>query len=155
MEYEIAVRTIEPQPVMSVRLKCHAAEIGAVLREVLPEVWRHIEHHEGRPAGPPFTRYHDYADGRVDLEAGIPVESPLPEGGRVRAGELPGGRVVTTVHVGPYEKLPEAHDALHVWMREHGHAPDGPQWEYYLTDPGEEPDSSRWRTELVWPIRDA
>ena len=61
--------------------------------------------------------------------------------------------MATTVHMGPYDRLPDAHDALHVWLRENARDSAGPQWEVYWTDPGLEPDPSKWKTELMWPIK--
>ncbi|MCH7549086.1 MAG: GyrI-like domain-containing protein [Candidatus Krumholzibacteriota bacterium] len=155
MSYEIEVRDVEPQAMVSIRTECHAAEIGATLQEILPEVWSYLQRAGVKPAGPPFTRYHGYVDNRADIEGGMPVAEALPGEGRITAGELPGGSVVTTIHMGPYEKLPEAHDALHVRMREQNKEAAGPQWEFYLTDPGLEPDPYKRKTELVWPIKDA
>jgi effector-binding domain-containing protein len=153
MSYEIIVKDLKPQPIVSIRIKCHAAVIGSTLAEILPEVFRYIRENDMWPSGPPFTRYHGFSETDVDIEGGMPVRTALPGGGRVKAGELPGGRAVTTIHLGPYEKLPEAHDALHVWMREQQVESAGPQWEFYLTDPGKEPDPNKRQTELVWPIR--
>ncbi len=155
MNYKIVVRETDPQPMMAIRATCRAAEIGAILQEILPEVWRFLEAKKVKPAGPPFTRFFSYDDGVVDLEGGIPVEKTVDGEGRIAAGELPGGPAATTLHIGPYNTLPEAHDALHTWMHEHNKVSAGPQWEFYRTDPGREPDPSRWETELIWPIRDA
>jgi effector-binding domain-containing protein len=46
-----------------------------------------------------------------------------------------------------------AHAALMTWLEENGKAQAGPIWEVYWTDPGQEPDPSRWKTELILPIR--
>lgn len=153
MPYEIVVKEIDAQPIVSIRTQCHAAEIGAILGEILPEIFRYLRSHDVWPSGPPFTRYHGFSETQVDIEGGMPVSERVPGTGRIAAGELPGGTAVTTVHMGPYEKLPEAHDALHVWMRDHQKESAGAQWEYYWTDPGREPDPSKRKTELVWPIK--
>jgi effector-binding domain-containing protein len=153
MPYEITVKELAPQPMVSIRTTCHAAVIGSTLAEILPEVFRYIRENDVYPCGPPFTRYHGFSDTEVDIEGGMPVKTPLPGKARIRAGELPGGRVATTIHIGPYERLPEAHDALHAWMREQEVEPAGPQWECYISDPGKEPDPNKRQTELVWPIR--
>ena len=155
MPYEIEEKEVEPQPMVSIRATCRAAEIGPTLQEILPEVFTYVMRMGAVPSGPPFTRFHSYDKGYADIESGIPVAQPVEGEGRISAGELPGGTVVSTVHTGPYDKLPEAHDALHTWMREKHKESAGAQWEYYLTDPGEQPDSTKLQTELVWPIRDA
>ena len=89
----------------------------------------------------------------MELEGGMPVAAKVDGDGRVESGELPGGDIVTTMHVGPYEKLVEAHDALHVWMRENGKQLASAHWEIYWTDPGQEPNPANYKTELRWPIK--
>ena len=101
---------------MSIRTQCHVAELGAMLSEILPEVWRYIRKSGVAPSGPPFTRYHGFDNDRVDIEGGLPVPTPLPGEVASSPGSLPGGPVATTVHLGPYDRLPDAHDALHVWL---------------------------------------
>jgi len=150
--YTVEVKKVTKQSVMSIRAQCHVAELGAVLAEILPEVWRYLRKNGVSPSGPPFTRYHGFDSDKVDIEGGLPVASPLPGEGRIVAGLLPAGDVATTIHLGPYDKLPEAHDALHTWLSEHRKNSAGPQWEVYWTDPGLEPDPSKWKTELMWPI---
>lgn len=153
MAYEVEIRKVAEQHVVSIRTQCRVAELGQILSEILPEVWRYIRNNGAAVAGPPFTRYHGYADDRVDIEGGLPVATPLPGEGRIAAGVLPGGEVATTVHMGPYDKLPHAHDALHEWIDAHKKNSAGPQWEVYWTDPGREPNPEKWKTELMWPIR--
>lgn len=155
MSYDIEEKEVEPQPMVSIRATCRAAEIGPTLQEILPEVHAYVMRKGVEPSGPPFTRFHSYDNGYADIESGLPVASPIEGEGRIIAGELPGGIVVSTIHTGPYGKLPEAHDALHTWMRERNKVSAGAQWEYYITNPGEEQDSSKFQTELVWPIKDA
>lgn len=153
MSYEVVVKEVNAQPIVSIRIKCHVAMIGSELAEILPEVFRYLRENDVWPSGPPFTRYHGFSEAEVDIEGGMPVPAPLAGSGRIAAGELPGGKVATTIHTGPYEKLPEAHDALHAWMKDQQIDPAGAQWEYYLTDPGKEPDPSKRQTELVLPIK--
>jgi effector-binding domain-containing protein len=152
MAYEIELKELNPQPMMSIRTSCRVAEIGPVLAEILPEVFYYLDKLGVRPAGPPFTRYHSFDGTLCEIEAGMPVSEPQQSEGRVVAGELPGGAVAATVHVGPYEDLPAAHDAIDAWIKENGKKSRGPQWESYLTDPGEEPDPQKRETELMWPV---
>jgi effector-binding domain-containing protein len=153
MSYQVEIRKVTEQPVVSIRTQCHVAELGAILAEILPEVWRYVRNNGVNPSGPPFTRYHGFSEDRVDIEGGLPVTAPLPGEGRIAAGVLPGGEVATTLHLGPYDKLPRAHDALHEWIVANKRFSAGPQWEVYLTDPGLEPDPTRWKTELMWPVK--
>jgi effector-binding domain-containing protein len=53
-------------------------------------------------------------------------------------------------HVGPFSGLRDACARLHEWA---GDRAVGPFWESYVTNPREEPDSSRWVTEIFLPLR--
>lgn len=148
--YEIIER--EAQPVASIRLKCKANEISATLAEIFPEVMQHLNATGAKMVGAPFSRYHSFGDTEVDLEAGIPVSKPFTEKGRVKNSELPAGKAVTAWHIGPYDKLGEAHKALSAWLTANKLESRGGPWEVYWTDPGMVPDSSKWRTQLFMPI---
>ena len=147
------VRELEEQHVATVRMKVEMAELAKSLAIMLPEVSRHLTRHGVVPAGAPFSRYHSIEGTVVDLEAGIPVATPIDGEGRVKASTLPGGKVASAWHVGLYHDLPKTYDALAAWMKAQGLEKRAPYWEIYWTDPGLEPDPTKWRTEVLWPIR--
>ena len=101
----------------------------------------------------PLSVYFGMGGGEVDVECGIPTASSMEGEGRVRAGELPAGTVATVTHTGPYEGLGETWTALTGWMSSQGLVPAGAPWEVYVTDPGAEFDSSKWRTDIFFPVR--
>jgi effector-binding domain-containing protein len=142
----------QPQAVASIRVKCKPSEISATLAVLLPEVMAHVNSVGGRLAGPPFSRYHAFSESEIDIEAGIPVQARIEAGGRVANSELPGGRVVTAWHVGPYDGLSAAHEAMGAYIESKKLKITGGCWETYWTDPGMVPDPSKWRTQLFSPI---
>jgi effector-binding domain-containing protein len=148
--YQIVER--EAQPVASVRVKCKRADMTATLTVIFPEVMEHLNATGAKVTGPPFTRYHGVNGDELDLEAGLPITKPIAEGGRVKNGELPGGKTVVGWHVGPYEKLGAAHEALKAHVDASQLKARGGSWEVYWTDPGVVPDSSKWRTQLFVAI---
>ena len=97
MSYEIEVKELKPQPMLSIRKKCKVAEIGPTLKEILPKVFYHLDKNGVKPSGPPFTRYHSYDGTNCEIEAGFPVPKPQPGQGQIAAGELPGGPLASTV----------------------------------------------------------
>jgi len=152
MAYEVGVREVQPQAMVSIRVTTTPAEIGGVLGEVLPEAWGYLEERGIHPAGPPFARYHEFREDRVEVEAGLPVAEAVTGEGRISAGTLPGGEVAATWHVGSYDTLSTAYEALEAWIGGQGRKPAGAPWEVYWTDPGETPDPAEWKTEVLWPI---
>ena len=142
------------RPALAIRLHTQVSEIPKALAVALPEVWQAAQAIGLAPDGPPFTRYlSEPAGGDLDYEAGVGLPKPASAGhGRAVPIELPGGSVAVAWHVGPYETLDQTYGALMGWIAEQGRSVAGPMWEVYWTDPGAEPDPTRWRTEVIVPV---
>ncbi|NUR51540.1 MAG: GyrI-like domain-containing protein [Hamadaea sp.] len=154
----IEVEQREPQSVVSVRQSVAIAELTQAQGASLHELWGFLRERGIKPAGPPFVRYHTFGDDETDLEVGVPVVDAVAGRGQVTAGELPGGRVVVTIHEGGHDRLAEAYARLQEGVVAHG-SPAGPAWEVYeWIDLTTQPDVSAWpapadwRTQLIQPI---
>ncbi len=66
---------------------------------------------------------------------------------------LPGGPAAVLTYIGPYDEMEAAYAALAEWVARSGGEPTGDPWEVYFSDPAQEPDPRRWRTEIVMPFR--
>lgn len=106
-------------------------------------------------AGPPFARHRplDTEFSEFEVEAGFPVDRPAEGAGDVIASSLPESEVAVVTYLGPYDGMRPAYDAIEAWIFDRGGQPEGPAWEIYYTDPNEEPDPGKWRTEIVQPYR--
>jgi effector-binding domain-containing protein len=151
----------DPQPVLSVRASVPVAELAPAQGEALGALWSYLHHHGVRPTGPPYVRYHTFGEAETDMEVGVPVPAAAGAGGegRVAAGQLPGGSVVSAWHLGAHDRLGDAYGGLQAWLNDHGHQPAGPGWEVYHwidldqePDPARWPDPTSWRTQLIQPI---
>jgi hypothetical protein len=156
------IESLEAQPTLAVRIQQPMAELdlASAFDRYLPLAFASAAEHGG-PSGPPFGRYHRFGPDIVDVEIGVPVAS-VPSGvpalaacpaGEIGASELPAGLVARTTHIGPYDGLPKAYDALHAWIHEQPGVDDGDgPWESYVDSPAE----AEWeslRTDIVWPLR--
>lgn len=147
------VETIPEQVVVSIRTTIKETDVARSLAQLYPEIMRGMDKAGVAPVAPPFARFHKIENGEIDFEAGIAVNvRPKSVDGRVRVSTLPGGATATTWHVGAYHDLPKTCALLEKWIMDEGHAAAGGHWEVYWTDPGIEPDASKWRTQLLWPI---
>lgn len=151
MAYACSLVERSEQPTLVVRT--HAAVER--LPEVLGPAWGSILAHAARagvdPSGPPFVTYLGMDMQDLDLEIGLPFDRPLDGEDDVLPAVLPAGEAVETVHVGPYDRLKDAYDALEGWMKANGRVAGGPPSEHYLNDPQETP-PSELRTRIVWPL---
>jgi len=154
VSHAVTRKTLEEAPVLFARRRAALAEIPAALAELLPAVFAAATETGAAIAGPPFCRYRDMDSDALTLEAGLPLAAPAAGRGEIEAGALRPGPAATTLHVGPYDELPQAHAAVQAWIAEQGLTPADAPWEVYLTDPGQVPDPAEWQTEVIWPVQE-
>jgi effector-binding domain-containing protein len=152
-EFELVDRA--PQLTAVVHGNVPFAELPAFFSRAFTAVWQALEAQGTPPLGAPFAYYHGMPGATVDLEAGFPIATRCTPQDEVVPGELPGGRMCTATHVGPYETMAGTYERLQAWIAAQHLVPAMDMWEVYLTDPEQEPDSSTWRTQIYWPIGDA
>jgi effector-binding domain-containing protein len=149
---DVELVQLEEQPVASTVVPGIGPNaVAAALHGTLPDIFSHLQANRVAMVGPPFARYHAAAGGTFDLEAGIPVGGPFPETDAIRARRLPGGEAIVTVHVGSYDRLPEALAALVEWRHAHDRHAAGAFWEDYVDDPSTF-HADQVRTQLVEPL---
>ena len=139
---EVEQKRLESQPAVVIRAKARQEALGPVMDELFPAVLAFVVASPAAPAGPPFCRYLSMAEEEWEFECGIAVSEAVAGEGRFEAPELPGGEVLATMHVGPYETLGQSWDALDRWVKEQGVVPGGAAWELYVTDPNEVTDAA-------------
>jgi effector-binding domain-containing protein len=156
------------QPYVAIRARVNTeAEFRRAADTGFPELFGWLRARGVEPAGPLFIRYRAVdGDGQPrEVDLAVPVADEVPGDGRVAADVLPSGRWLTLRHVGPYRStttpdLGAARTTLRAWADEQGVALDiretdggtalGGCIEHYLIGPHEEPDHSKWETELAY-----
>lgn len=86
----------------------------------------------------------------IELEFGTQVETAFEGNGRVVSSILPACRAVHGVHLGPYDRMGETHEAVWKWAQANGHPLTGLNWELY-DHPTEDP--AKLRTDIYHVIR--
>ena len=152
MARETRIERIRTQATAVVRYTADIDNLGPPMGQALLTVWKHLEENGIPAVGKPFTRYLSTHGDHFHLESGFSVPGPIAGDKQVGAGELPGGPVARALHVGPYEQLGDTHTAVLGWISEQGHAPGGPIWEVYLTDPNQVEDPADYQTEIFCPL---
>ncbi len=152
MALEFVIKEVEARPTVCIRTKTTMDKLAETMGPIYGEIMGAVQSTGGAPAGMPFARYHDMQANEVDLECGIPVASAVETSGRVAASELPGGRVVTVTHVGPYDQLKGTWDGIMAWVQSEGLTLNGAPWEVYVDDPTTV-DPSTLRTEIYVPVQ--
>lgn len=149
--YQIERRELSAQVTAVVRATLAVREIKPFIGRVVGAVADALARQGISPTGPPFARYHRAGHGVFDVEAGLPAGDRVAPTGEVVASVLPGGPAAAMIYVGPYDEMEDAYRSLAKWIADNGAISTGDPWEVYLTNPAEEPDPQRWRTEIVMP----
>ncbi len=162
------IDTRKEQPYAAVRTQVTMQELGSgIVPQLHDEVMSWLKQQGISPAGAPIIRYIliDMAS-KLDLEMAWPTERVLSGNNRITTGTLPAGKYASVLYTGPYEGpgLMDANRVLIEWARDKGIEWDGStsdkgdvftsRLETYITDPGKEPDASKWETEVAIKIAD-
>lgn len=134
MSYHIVTTTVSAQPIAAVRRSVLVSEIGRTWKPALDLVWDFLRRREGlRADGHNCFLYHHPArrDEPMDIDFGVQVVRTFEDEGEVTCTQTPAGEVAMTNHVGSYDKLGAAHDAIHSWRAESGRVFAGWSWEIY------------------------
>jgi AraC family transcriptional regulator len=153
MDAQFEIREVEPKTTMSIRTAAPVPEIGPKMMQILQEVIGYVMMSGGEMAGHPYSLYHSFDIDSVEFEGGMPVAAAMEETETIKVSGIPGGKAAFALHVGPYEKLEETWKALEAWLDESDHERADLCWEYYLSNPVEEPDPAQWKTELYWLLK--
>ena len=145
----VSMREIEPQAIMSIVDSSTVDMIVEKMGELFDELMELVK--KENMTGAPFAIWHKWnPKGMCIWEAGIPVNEVVGETDRIKAGELPGGRVAMAVHYGAYLESEPAFKAIMGHIKEIGDSIGDPPWEVYVTGPSTEPDTSKWRTDIFF-----
>jgi effector-binding domain-containing protein len=108
-----------------------------------------------RVVGPAMSLWHS-APGQIpdsfDIETCLPIEGPVSPADRMHFRELPAGLQAFTIHIGSYDNMGDAFDAVWEWIQEHSYEMTGPPRDVVLRGPNETSDPSTYRTEIVYPV---
>jgi effector-binding domain-containing protein len=149
---------IEQRPattVLTKRFRVRLSGIGEAMSGAFGEVYRHIGARGVTPAGPPFVIYPEMPSQEepFDIEVCAPVPGPMEAPVGWELSELPGSRVATLVHLGPYDTVGASYEALSTWIATQGLSPAGPPREIYLSPPETPPE--KIQTVIEFPVEDA
>lgn len=133
-----------------VRDRVNASDLSTIVPRYCGVVWN-------------FTRSHALKAGRhvavylntgIDVEVGVEVEGTFEADGPVVPSATPAGMVATAVHLGPYQRLGDTHNAVRTWIKAHNFGSTGVCWEIYdHWRAAWDNDPSQIRTDVFYQLR--
>jgi effector-binding domain-containing protein len=131
MRCDVQVMQVGPQPIAVVRRRASSEQFATVVPEACGDVWKFIRSAQIERPGRNIAVYLDCEGEKINIEVGVEVTHSFTGDGEVVCSATPAGTVATTVHMGPYDRLGDAHAVIREWCDDHHHKTSGPQWEIY------------------------
>lgn len=132
--------------VLSLQASCKHSDLGPTIGKSFGQIGRSAEGIQ--QAGAPRVYYVEWLPDTCTIQAAIPVESSVEPSGEVTLTQLPAGTALMASYFGPYTGLADAWSQMWKAIEEQSLKATGVCWDEYVTDPGEEPDDSKWQTDL-------
>lgn len=104
-------------------------------------------------AGHPMAIYYTFTPEGFDMEAAIPVNSLAKDDGTVKMHTIAASKSLVVKYYGAYEKTGPVYEAAYAYLKKNGMNTGDAPMEFFVTDPGIEKDSSKWLTEIVFPLK--
>lgn len=158
---EIRVVRRDAQPYVGLPVQVSMSNWGDAMARI-PDVYAWLAQRGIPPAGPLVFRYRFIGDMEIpwNFELALPTATRIDVGaGEMIADELPAGLYVTATHHGHPDALFDSIMAVERWTADHGLTQDthddkgrtiyAGRFEFYRSDPEQEPDMDRWETDLV------
>jgi effector-binding domain-containing protein len=133
MKYEVVVEAAQAELVAAVQATVSIGDIALGWKPALDRVWAFLKMNgELRPTHNLFLYHHpERRNEPMNVDFGVQVARSFKSEGDVRCIETPAGEVARTVHIGPYNRLIDAHDAIHAWCATHNRKVAQASWEIY------------------------
>lgn len=146
---------MESQIVLVIRDSAGPDTYGQVMGNGYSELMDFIKENRLSPQGHPFAIYlsWDSITQFSVFDMGIAVEFTNGGQGRIRAEEIPAQKVVMADFFGPYDQTANVYYTLDKYISQGGLEIIGNPWEIYVTDPMTEPDTSKWNTQILFPVK--
>ncbi len=152
MSYLCEIKEQPAQTTLSIRTRTAVQRLPEILGQGYGAIVQYLGELGEQPAGPPFATYYNMDMEDLDVELGFPVARELSGQAEMKAGEIPGGQVVTCLYTGPYGDMAPAYEAISDWLKDKPYQATGVIYEFYLNSPAEVPESEL-QTQIVFPLK--
>ena len=152
----IEITDLPEMKVLSITDSCSWDDIEMKMGELYTELMITISKNKKvSVSGYPFAAFMkwDEVNRTTTFEAGMPVEGEAASVGRVVYKTLHPTRAVCGTHFGAYDKTEYLYRAMDEYVLEHGLLTVGGPMEMYVTDPTMEPDTSKWQSNVYFPVK--
>ena len=150
MSFEVNVKTITPQQVLSVIHHIKVSKLDETIRQSVEGMYALLKDQKVEASSSPFGIFHGAINEQEDgpIEICLPVNGQVKGKGDVQVKQLQGGEAACVMMVGAQTDFPAilgAYDAAADWIQQNGYAMAEPPREVWHSGPGDNP-----KMEIVW-----
>ncbi len=128
-------------------------QISTIMGELFGELMGYMSSNNIEMHGSAMTVYPRSEENSFDMECALPVEEEVQvSDDRIVFKTISSGKAVKAVHMGSYHLLEDTHNTVNQYISDQGLQAAGAPYEIYITDPSDEPDTSKWITQVYYPI---
>lgn len=153
--FEIVEMDIPATNYAGIRQEVPIPEISKFFTENFPKALEEATKSGAKMNGHPTGFYwtYDTVTMKTDMAAVVPLDKPVLKPGNGVQGFTVGGKKALVIEYnGSYDNIGEAHMAMDDCMADMKMRSISPVIEEYVTGPGEEPDTAKWLTRVIYFI---
>lgn len=140
------------QTYASVKVKTNLQNITNDISASYQKIGAFMQKNNVTMTGPVCAFYHSVSPDNILMEPAIPISKSIKGEGDIAVTTIKSGTAAVAHYYGSYLQKDAAYAALERWMKKNNKTIKGSPWEVYITDPMMEKDTSRWLTDVYYPI---
>lgn len=152
---EISEENVEPISYIGISHSMSSKDVNAISKQMSKmygELMVALQKSKIQIAGAPFCIYPKFDSVSMDMICALPVAADAIVPSKYKLMQTGGGKTVKGIHRGSYAELEKTHNELNSYINYKKLQVNGAPWEVYITDPELEKDTSKWITEVYYPI---
>jgi effector-binding domain-containing protein/uncharacterized protein YndB with AHSA1/START domain len=132
----------------------HAKDMGELFRNSFAEIMAYLAEDANNFTGHPFSISRAWNNELMigDVDICLPIRSEKMGNERIKKATQAAGRAVRVTYYGNYNEIAPAYFAAEGYIEKNGLKYSGYPREIYVTDPEQEPDTSKWITYVEYPV---
>jgi effector-binding domain-containing protein len=152
VDMKIELTTIQSFNYISIRDTVIFNDISTKMGEYFGVLMEYMNRKNLVQTHAPFAIYHSFTNDDADIEVGIGITQPVETKQPIISGKFNASNVVVADYYGPYNNISKAHELIQTWLAANNKKMKGPPYEFYVTDPSSEKDSTKWLTRVYYPV---
>lgn len=128
------------------------AAISAQMAKMYGELETMLKKVKVKVTGYPFALYPAFTEESMEMICAMPVAADAKLPAKYKVETIPGGSAIKGIYTGDFNNMMAIHMELEKYLQQKGLTMNGAPMEVYVTDPMLEKDTTKWITEVYYPV---